>query len=111
MKKVSYFLLSMWLLFSSFTIVGDPANDYQVKMVHFFPNPASTIINFEFPANIDKSYTLHIFNFIGKKVNEFPINNNKISISLDTYYRGLYVFQLRNKMGTIIESGKFQVLK
>jgi len=113
MKKIySFFLLCTLISFSSFqTDIGDPNDGYQVKMVHFYPNPASSTIYFEFPSNLDKSYSLHIYNFIGKKVNELPINSNKITLSLNGYYRGLYVFQLRDKAGNIIESGKFQVLK
>jgi len=115
MKKIySLFLFCTIITLSSFlTGIGDPnpSEAYQVKMVHFYPNPASSTIYFEFPGNLDKSYSLHIYNFIGKKVNEFSITNSKISLSLDGYYRGLYVFQLRDKAGNIIESGKFQVLK
>lgn len=113
MKKIySLFLLCALIFLSSFlTVLGGPDDGDQVKMVRFYPNPASSTIYFEFPTNLDKSYSLHIYNFIGKKVNEFPINNNKISLSLDGYYRGLYVFQLRDKAGNIVESGKFQVLK
>jgi hypothetical protein len=29
----------------------------------------------------------------------------------DAYYRGLYIFQLRDRSGRIIESGKFQVIR
>jgi hypothetical protein len=48
---------------------------------------------------------------MGKKMQELPVNTNKITISLDSYYRGIYIFQVRDKNGDIIESGKFQVIK
>jgi hypothetical protein len=115
MKK-NYFLFL--LIFSFFSgsagiihIGGSLPGDDTIKMVQFYPNPASTIIYFEFPHNLDKSYSLHIYNFIGKKVAEFQITASKIGVPLDSYYRGLYVFQLRDKVGNILESGKFQVLK
>jgi hypothetical protein len=92
--------------------VSDADNTIEVaiKIVRFFPNPASSVINFEFNST-DKSYTLQIYNFLGKKMSEEQINNNKLTYNLDNYYRGLYIFQVRNKGGNIIESGKFQVIK
>lgn len=43
---------------------------------------------------------------------EVRIVEPKIILTLDdNYYRGLYIFQLRDKDGRIIESGKFQVVK
>ncbi len=115
MKKYYALLLLMFLMISGSAGIACPAGilpgDDQIKMVQFYPNPASSTIYFEFPHNLDKKYTLHIYNFIGKKVNELPVNASKISVPLDGYYRGLYVFQLRDRAGNIIESGKFQVLK
>jgi len=83
----------------------------QLKIVQLYPNPATSVIYFEIPHNTEKTYTLLIYNFIGKKVNEFVISNTKITVPLDNYYRGLYVYQLRDKTGMIVESGKFQVIK
>lgn len=82
------------------------------KMAHFYPNPATSYINFTFDKSIDKSYTLQVYNFIGKKMNEYRITDAKIMINLDdNYYRGLYIYQLRDQGGRIVESGKFQVNK
>jgi hypothetical protein len=86
------------------------SND-DVKTVKFYPNPASSFINFEFSENYNDSYTLVIFNFIGKKVEDFKVTDQKITVSLTDFYRGLYIFQLRDKQGNIVESGKFQVVK
>ena len=58
-----------------------------------------------------KTYIYQIYNFLGKKVYE---NNNvmsKTSINLSDFYRGIYIFQLRDRNGIIVESGKFQVSK
>jgi hypothetical protein len=81
------------------------------KVVRFYPNPASTVINFEFNQSIDRNYTLQIYNFVGKKVIERTNLAAKTSLPLNDFYRGVYVFQLRDKSGKIIESGKFQVAK
>lgn len=81
------------------------------KIIKFFPNPATTVINFEFQGGYDKSYTLQFYNFMGKKVNEFKPGSDRINISLEGYYRGVYIYQLRDKNGKIVESGKFQVVR
>lgn len=82
-----------------------------VKTVKFYPNPAVSIINFEFEKTYDKSYNLIIYNFIGKKIIEQKVTDQKISFALTDFYRGVYIFQLRDKQGNIVESGKFQVTK
>jgi len=113
MKKIyTLFLLATLVIGSSFAT--EPTVGYadqQVKIVHFYPNPATTVINFEFQKPLDKSYTLQVYSFMGKKVNEVPVSGGRITLSLDGYFRGLYTFQLRDKSGRIIESGKFQVIK
>jgi hypothetical protein len=88
------------------------SNESLVKQVRFFPNPASSFINFEFKDNSNLSnYSLKVFNFIGKKVYE---NNNlsaRTVVNLNDYFRGVYIFQLTDRTGKVIESGKFQVVK
>jgi hypothetical protein len=44
-------------------------------------------------------------------VEDLKVTDQKITVSLTDFYRGVYVFQLRDKQGNIIESGKFQVVK
>ena len=86
-------------------------SDEAVKTVKFYPNPASSFINFEFKKDYNKSYTLLIYNFIGKKMTELKPTDQKITVSLTEYYRGVYIFQLRDAQGIVVESGKFQVVK
>lgn len=81
------------------------------KVVRFYPNPANNIINFEFSKPVQRDYTLQVFNFLGKKVFESTAVSQKTSVLLTDFYRGIYIFQLRDKSGYIIESGKFQVNK
>jgi hypothetical protein len=82
------------------------------KITHFYPNPATNYINFTFDRSVDKTYTLQIYNFIGRKMNDIRITDSRLTINFDdNYYRGLYVYQLRDQSGRIIESGKFQVNK
>ena len=35
----------------------------------------------------------------------------RINIALDEFYRGIYLYKLLDKAGTVIESGKFLVVK
>ena len=82
-----------------------------LKYLRFFPNPAISVINFEFTNGFDKNYSIQIYNFIGSKVIDTRTVTPKISIPLTDFYRGLYIYQLRDRTGKIIESGKFQVTK
>ena len=48
---------------------------------------------------------------MGKKIIEQNNIPPRINLPLDDFYRGIYVYQLRDKEGKIIDSGKFQVVK
>lgn len=82
-----------------------------VKVVKVYPNPATSFINFEFDKRYEPSYTISIYNFIGKKVEDVKVTDQKLTVSLTDYYRGVYIYQLRDKQGNIVASGKFQVVK
>ena len=107
------FILLLSITTGSFAqqVIGtDNTIEVAIKIVRFFPNPASSVISFEFNG-MDKSYSLQIYNFLGKKMSDEQINNTKLTYNLENYYRGLYIFQVRDKGGNIVESGKFQVIK
>ncbi len=82
-----------------------------VKVVRFFPNPASSFINFEFKDITLSEYPFKIFNFIGKKVVEINNLTPRTVVNLNDFFRGVYIFQLTDRNGKIVESGKFQVVK
>ncbi len=88
-----------------------PTRDGTVKFIKFYPNPATTTINFEFQHGYDRSYSFEIYNFLGKKVYEIKNVSATNQVALDNFNRGVYIFQLRDKFGKILESGKFQVSK
>ncbi len=82
------------------------------KIVRFYPNPATSIITFELQKDADRNnYTFQIFNMLGKKVYETNNVTARNVISLSDFFRGLYIFQLKDKSGKLIDSGKFQVSK
>ncbi|MEO8854279.1 MAG: T9SS type A sorting domain-containing protein [Ginsengibacter sp.] len=112
MKRILYIITFIaGFQFSSTAQVKPETYFSATKIVKYYPNPASSYINFEFSANYNSSYTLTIYNFIGKKIEDVKVNEQKITILLTDYYRGLYIYQLRDKKGNILESGKFQVSK
>ncbi|MBZ5859254.1 T9SS type A sorting domain-containing protein [Flavihumibacter profundi] len=102
-----FFTLSILLLFS---IQGMSQSGLQeTAVVKFYPNPAVSQITFDFPKTFDKSYTFQIYNFLGKKVFEQKNLNPKTTVELTQYFRGIYIFQLRDKTGKIVQTGRFQV--
>jgi hypothetical protein len=113
LKRIFYIsLLIAGFNFSSAAQVKSTfISDDGVKTVKFYPNPAASFINFEFKKDYDKSYTLLIYNFIGKKMTELKPAEQKIIVPLTEFYRGVYIFQVRDVQGNIVESGKFQVVK
>lgn len=113
MKKFYFILFCfVFIIGSSFVPTNnDNGINVKTKIVNFYPNPATSFINFEFSKTLEKGFSIQIYNFIGRKVLELPVSGNKITVTLDGYYRGIYVFQLRDKTGKIIESGKFQIVK
>jgi hypothetical protein len=92
-------------------LTGFPENGTGATL-RFYPNPASSIITFEDIAKkYDKNYTIQLFNFLGRKVYEFNLGDQKNIVNLSDFFRGIYIFQLRDPTGKIVESGKFQVNK
>ncbi len=110
------------LLFTGFTFFsqaqsgkisdGSPAmENNSSRLLKLYPNPATTIINFEYLKSNQRNLTLQIYNFVGKKIYETSTVSQKTTVPLNEFYRGVYIFQLRDKTGQIVESGKFQVSK
>ena len=82
------------------------------KLIKFYPNPASAVITFEFnKSSGNASNSLQVYNFMGKKVYDIKNAPSRVSINLEDFYRGIYIFQVRDKNGTISQTGKFQVVK
>ena len=114
--RIFYLLLLMVFLTATGVsaqsrVPGFPDNG-SVATVRFYPNPATSFITFEdFAKKYDKNYSIQLFNFLGKKVYEFNLADQKNIVNLSDFFRGIYIFQLRDASGKILESGKFQVNK
>ena len=85
--------------------------DLEAPVIKFYPNPAISVITFDFQKAIDKSYSFQIYNFLGKKVFEAPAVEQKTLVNLSDFFRGIYIFQLKDQNGKILSTGKFQVSK
>ncbi|MBB1283607.1 T9SS type A sorting domain-containing protein [Flavisolibacter sp. BT320] len=89
-----------------------PLTGVQSSIVRFYPNPATSVINFDFQKDYEKGYSLQIFNAIlGRKAYEQVNIPERMSVNLSEFSRGIYIYQLRDKGGRMVESGKFQVAK
>lgn len=105
-------LLVLLLATTSFVAVGNTGLlDGKTKITRFYPNPASSFIKFEYSKILEKGHTLVLYNFIGKKVSEIQISGTATTVLLDGFFRGIYIFQIRDKNAQIVDSGKFQVVK
>ena len=114
MNRIFYILIVLiGINFTSFAQnkPSATADIVTAKQINFYPNPASSAITFEFTKGYDKSYSLEVFNFMGKRVYQVKNTPSRIAINLDDFFRGVYIFQLRDKNGVIVQSGKFQVVK
>ena len=95
----------------SFSQKGSPqaASPGEVKNIRFYPNPASTTINFEFKDQVEKGTVLQVFNFLGRQVLSIPVSGSRISVNVTDLIKGVYIFQVRTTNGRILETNKFQV--
>jgi len=109
--------LLLILSFILLTTVHSQAQNREIpgsvtSIVKFYPNPATTVINFDFQKSYDKGYSIQIYSFMGgRKMYELTNIADRTSINLADFSRGVYIYQLRDKTGRVVESGKFQVSK
>jgi Secretion system C-terminal sorting domain len=87
-----------------------PAESNGDKIVKLYPNPATTYITFDLQANYKRGLTVQIYNgVLGKRVFETSNIPEKMTVNLNDFTRGIYIYHLIDNTGRIIESGKFQV--
>lgn len=87
-------------------IAADPGD----RIIKTYPNPAQTYITFDMQAKYKSGYTLKVFNaLLGKKMYETQNMPAKVTLNLNDFAIGIYIYQLVDANGKIVESGKFQV--
>jgi hypothetical protein len=87
----------------------DNRSENNKVQVHFYPNPASNFINFEFKEPLEPGAMLQVFSFLGRQVASVPVQSQRVTVNVSGYFRGIYVFQLRLPSGKVVETNKFQV--
>ena len=92
-------------------ISREPSPDALQRILKVYPNPATTFTKFEFQKNFGQGFTLQVINFIGRQVFEAKNISSTTTLDLSAYNRGVYIYQLKDQSGKIVESGKFQVSK
>jgi hypothetical protein len=93
--------------------ISSPDNSTtQVKFIKTYPNPAITTVNIEFQKGYNKFYSIQILNSLGRKMYMAKSIPSSFTIDLrkEKFYRGIYIYQLLDKKGSIIESGKILVV-
>lgn len=83
----------------------------QAPILKFYPNPATTVITFNFQKTYEKGYSLQVYNFLGRKMIEQNNIADQTTINLTDFTRGVYIYKLFDKTGKLVETGKFQVSK
>jgi hypothetical protein len=101
------------ILFSAFSSQAQttPPGGGDAKIVRFYPNPATSYINFEVKSRYQKGLTLQVYSFLGKKMFEQQNVQEKTTVNLTEFTRGVYVYHLIDASGKIIDTNKFQVTK
>lgn len=125
-KKLTFLILMMF--FAVLSVKAQEAHKYgafssqtstaqerleKKRLLKVYPVPATTQIIFKFKnsGDINKTYEIIVYNFLGKVVDKIAGFQNSKTLSLKDYYSGIYIYQLRDKQGQLIESGKFNVVK
>lgn len=110
MKQILSILCFVFLLGSSSQAQtsGNPGDERIVKM---YPNPATSNITFDLQKDGNRGLSIQLYSLIGKKMYESSNVKGKVSVDLQEFNRGLYIYHLVDNTGKIIESGKFQVSK
>lgn len=87
--------------------IPDPGD----KVLRLYPNPATTYVTFDFQKGHEKGLSIQVFSFLGRKMYESQNVNQRTTLDLTDYNRGVYIYHLRDQSGKLLESGKFQVSK
>ena len=89
---------------------NNPVGETADRIVKLYPNPAISYVTFDVPKEFEKNHSIQIYSFLGKKMYESVNLSQKLTVQLNEFTRGLYIYHLVDiSTGKIVESGKFQV--
>ena len=103
------FLLLISFITLSFIGTAQSRPNTENPAIRFYPNPATSFVTFEFQSGYDNGYSIQVYSFLGKKVYETKNMGQRTTVNLADYNRGVYIYQLRDRTGKMVETGKFQV--
>jgi Secretion system C-terminal sorting domain len=113
LKKVYLILFLLLLQFDSQAqVVTNNETGTQLKFIKTYPNPATTEVTLAFQKGYNRNYSIQILNSIGKKMymaKQLPTSFT-IDLRSEKFYRGIYIYQLLDMTGVVIESGKILVV-
>jgi len=110
-KSLPIVILTVFITFQAGAQSRPLQLDGADRVVKFYPNPATSFITFDLQKPVDKGCDIQLFNLLGKMVFEQKNIPPRTIINLTDYSRGVYIYQLRDHDGKILDSGKFQVSK
>lgn len=94
-------------------IIGCPTSvpiiEQSKSGVEIFPNPSSTKVTFKM--NSGENNYLKVLDVTGREIETLPILNNEIQIDVPTFSAGIYFYEILDKSNTIVDRGKFSVVK
>ena len=104
-------LITSLILFTTIVTQAQtkPVTEQPGVQLRFYPNPATSVVTFDFLKGYEKGYSLHVYNFLGRRVHETRNVPPKTSVTLTDFSRGIYIYQLVDRNGKVVQSGKFQV--
>lgn len=107
------FLLILFIIFSTVFAQAQTRVSLQesAMVLRFYPNPARSFVTFDFDRGYDKGFSIQVFNVLGRKMYQGANLNQRTTINLTDFERGMYVYQLFDRTGRMVESKKFQVSK
>ena len=111
MKKVLLILLTIIASIIQVSAQPKSANIGGTPILRSYPNPAVSFISFDFEKDYNRGYSLQVYSFLGKKVYEANNISPKTTISMSDFNRGIYIYQLYDRTGKLVQSGKFQLTK
>jgi hypothetical protein len=101
---ITFILFSTVLFAADAPVAADP-------IVRLYPNPATSFVNLDLGRALNKGYSIQVFSFLGRKMYETGNISQLIRLGVTDYNRGVYIYQLRDRNGRLVETGKFQVSK
>jgi len=93
------------------SLLGIPtvASNAIVNKVLVYPNPASTEVIFKMSSGENKY--IRISDITGRVLATTNVLNNLAQLNLSAYTSGIYLYQVFNRSGNIVDRGKFSVVK